>query len=198
VEGFLEHGRVLARVESIRRLDSSVARRGTRRLTKGGMASKLDAARIAGHSGIPMVIANGARPGVLTDLLAGASIGTLFVPPRARLTSKKRWIAFARRRPGGSIIIDAGAAEALLARGKSLLASGIKEITGQFEAGAFVHVTDEAGAELARGVSSFSSSELRRVRGMRSAEAARALGCATAREVIHKDQLVLAREWQQE
>ena len=158
------------------------------------MASKLEAARIAGHSGIPMVIANGATPSVLADLLAGKPVGTLFVPPRNRLTSRKWWIAFALRQPKGSLIVDAGAAEALVSKGKSLLASGLREIRGRFEAGAFVSVTNGDGAELARGVSNFSSSELARVRGLSSAAAARTLGQARPKEVIHRDHLVLAKE----
>ena len=167
---------------------------GTRQTTKGGMASKLEAARIVGHSGIPMVIANGLKPSSLVELLAGKPVGTLFVPPRTRLTSRKWWIAFSLREPKGAVVVDAGAAEALLEKGKSLLASGVQEVKGRFAAGEFVAVVDGTGTELARGVCAFSSSELARVRGMRSAEAAKTLGQSRSREVIHRDDLVLARE----
>ena len=87
--------------------------------------------------------------------------------------------------------------EALLEQGKSLLASGIRDVKGRFEAGAFVAIRNLDGVELARGMSNFSSSELSRVRGMRSTELAKTLGQARAREVVHRDHLVLAREWRQ-
>ena len=80
VDGFLQDGKLLDRVETIAPLRAAAGNRGGRQTTKGGMASKLEAARIVGRSGIPMVIANGTRPSVLADLLAGASVGTLFVP----------------------------------------------------------------------------------------------------------------------
>ena len=193
VDGFFQDGKLIERVETLSQL-SPAAGVGERQTTKGGMASKLEAARIVGHSGIPMIIANGTTPSVLSDLLAGKPLGTLFVPPRNRLTARKWWIAFALRQPKGAVVVDEGAAEALLTKGKSLLASGVREVRGRFEMGAFVSVTNEAGAELARGVSNFSSSELLRVRGMNSAEAARTLGHASVREVIHRDHLVLAQE----
>lgn len=198
VDGFLQDGKPLERVEALRHLSAASVRQTRRDTTKGGMASKLEAARIVGHSGIPMIIANGARAGVLTDLLAGQSVGTLFVPPRNRLTARKWWIAFALRRPEGSLIVDAGAADALLEQGKSLLASGVRDVTGQFPVGAFVAIADEAGRELGRGRTNYSSAELLRVHGLKSADIARALGRPSAREVIHRDHLVLTTELQHE
>ena len=197
VDGFLQNGKPVARVETLRHLRASDGVSGKRQTTKGGMTSKLEAARIAGHSGIPMVIANGARPGVLTDVLAGRPVGTLFVPPRTRLTSRKWWIAFATRQPRGIVVIDAGAASAVIEQGKSLLASGVRAVKGEFVAGEFVTVTDQDGTELARGMASCSSSELARICGLTSAQAASALGVPRVRPVIHRDELVLAREWQQ-
>jgi glutamate 5-kinase len=115
-----------------------------------------------------MIIANGTRGGALAGILAGKPVGTLFVPPRTRLTSKKWWIAYALRRPQGTIMVDAGAAEALADRGKSLLASGVRQVRGRFEAGAFVVLAEEGGQEFARGVSNFSSADLVRIRGLRT------------------------------
>ena len=194
VDGFLQNGTRLERIEQVGQAHQAAIQRSGRQTTKGGMASKLEASRIVGHSGIPMILANGQRPSIITALLEGQPLGTLFVPPRRRLTSKKWWMAFALRRPRGSLLVDDGAAHALVRQGKSLLSSGVREIHGRFEAGAFVAVTDAAGAELARGVTNFSSSELLRVRGLSSREAARALGQLKAREVIHRDQLVLTNE----
>ncbi len=195
VDGLLQDGKPVERIETLERARAAV-RPGTRQTTRGGMASKLEAARIVGHNGISMVIANGHRPGVLTDLLAGQPIGTLFVPPRNRLSARKWWIAFSLREPRGRVIVDGGAAEALGSGGKSLLSSGVLDIQGRFEAGAFVAIADAQQNELARGICNFSSSELLRVRGMKSAEAAKTLGQAKAREVVHRDHLVLAREMQ--
>ena len=196
VDGLLENGKPLERVEALDRFPPSMIRQTGRAVTKGGMSSKLEAARIIGHSGIPMVIANGTNPSTLTDLLAGKSVGTLFVPPRTRLASRKWWIAFSLRQPKGTLWVDDGAAAAILTKGKSLLASGVREVNGQFEAGAFVAIVDPSGAELARGVCRFSSSELVRVRGMNSADVAKTLGLSSPREVIHRNYLVLARELQ--
>lgn len=196
VDGLLQDGKVVERVEALDHGHRAAVRSFPRETTKGGMASKLDAARIAGHHGIPMVIANGTRPSVLTDVLAGAPVGTLFVPPRNRLSPRKWWIAFSFREPRGELVVDAGAAQALSAGGKSLLPSGIVEVKGRFEAGVFVAITDEARQELARGVCNYSSTELLRVRGMKSQDAAKALGRAKAREVVHRDHLVLAKEMQ--
>jgi glutamate 5-kinase len=140
-----------------------------------------------------MVIANGLRPDALTELLRGQPIGTLFLPQR-RLSAKKWWIAFSLRQPTGTLVIDAGAVEALLERSKSLLASGVRGVRGRFDAGAGVAITDEAGVEVARGLCNFSSRELERVRGLRSAQAAGLLGRAGVREVVHRDHLVLSRE----
>lgn len=185
VDGFLKDGKVIERIESLNGLKAASRQGPGRPTTKGGMASKLDAARIVGHSGISMVIANGQRPSTLTDVLAGKTVGTLFVPPRMRLTPRKWWIAFALRRPKGRVILEAGAARALQGRGKSLLASGIADVKGRFEAGDFVAVMSREGIEVARGVSAYAS-----------ADVARMLGVRGAREIIHRDQLVLSEELQ--
>jgi len=193
VDGLMQGGAVLERVDALDQLRTEPSR-GVRQTTKGGIVSKLEAARIAGHSGIPMVIANGTRARVLTDLLAGAPIGTLFVPPKSRLHPRRSRIAFALRQPKGRIVIDAGAADAIVAKGRSLLASGVTGVEGEFAAGDFVSVTDPAGSELARGVSNYASSELLRVRGLKSPDIAKTLGQSKAPEVVHRDHLVLARE----
>ena len=194
VDGVLHNGKPLARIETLQSLESVVLHGLKRSTTKGGMASKVEAARMVGHCGIPMVIANGTQPSILADVLEGKPVGSLFVPPPNRLSSKKWWIAFAHRQPPGVVMVDSGAATALLERGKSLLASGVQKVRGRFEAGEFVAIMDEKGLELARGISNVSSSDLARIRGMKSREAARVLGERTAREVIHRDQLVLSRE----
>ena len=192
VDGFLREGRVVERIEGLDESHDAAVFGGVRATTKGGMASKLAAARIVGHNGIPMVIANGTRPGALSEILAGRPVGTLFVPPRSRLTAQQWWIAFSLRQPKGAVVIDAGAARALTAQGKSLLAAGVVEVRGRFDAGAFVVLVDQQGGELGRGQCNFSAAELARIRGMSSAQAAKALGRPRATEVVHRDRLVLA------
>ena len=194
VDGLLERGRVIERVETLARARQAILPGGKRQTTTGGMASKLEAARIVGHSGIPMVIANGARASVVTDVLAGEPVGTLFVPARKRLEFRKWWIAFARRRPSGTLRVDDGAARALVERGKSLLPSGIRAVEGAFEAGSCVAIASGEGLELARGIAGFSSSELRRILGMSSADAAKALGQPKAHAAVHRNQLVLMKD----
>ncbi|HEX9780334.1 MAG TPA: glutamate 5-kinase [bacterium] len=194
VDGLLKDGRLIERAESLSRGHLALVQEGARQTTKGGMASKLEAARLTGHHGIPMVIANGARPGVLTDVLEGKPVGTLFVPARDRLGPRKWWIAFSLRQPRGTLVVDAGAAQAVRDQGRSLLPSGVRRVQGRFEAGACVSIADEAGREVARGVSNYSAGDLARICGMKSQEAAQALGRARAEEVVHRDHLVLARE----
>ena len=196
VDGFLKDGRVVERVASLKELDGQPVAGSRRQTTRGGMASKLEAAKISGHSGIPMVIANGTRSDVLTAVLAGQPVGTLFIPPRDRLTPRKWRIAFSLRQPRGSVVVDPGAARALQERRSSLLASGVRAVRGRFAAGAFITVVNETGQELGRGVTGFSSEELQRIHGTKSAEAARLLGRPRVPEVIHRDALVLTEEWQ--
>jgi glutamate 5-kinase len=155
----------------------------------GGMATKLQAARIATLSGVGVVILNGKKKGILARALEGAEIGTYFPPSKRKLAGRKRWIAFGLQ-PSGSVVIDEGAAQALLGEGKSLLPAGVLEVAGDFKAGDMVEVLDSGGRSIARGLSSYSSDELRAIKGMRSREAARLLGGA-CQEAIHRDCLVV-------
>lgn len=156
----------------------------------GGMRTKLDAARIVTEAGEVCVIAPGARKNVLVDLMAGEKIGTVFAPAGRKLDSRQRWIALSAR-PAGSITIDDGASRALAKRGKSLLATGITQITGQFDRGDVLMVRDPAGKELARGLTNYSADELALIKGKRSAQFATILGRAAYTAVVHRDNLVM-------
>lgn len=194
VDGLLHEGQLVARLEQVDHTHHAIALGSSRDTTTGGMSSKLAAARIAQQRGIPLVIANGTRPGILQDIVAGKPVGTLIAASGARLTFRKWWLAHAARHPKGTIMIDAGAAEALRTRGRSLLASGITEVQGHFSAGELVSLVDDQRRPLGRGLCAFSSSELQRIRGLKSQDASKTLGRRAPEEVVHRDQLVLTQE----
>ncbi len=156
----------------------------------GGMGTKLKAARIAVQSGIPMFIANAARDGVLRALLSGEEVGTLFVPDSCRLGSRKQWIAFTKH-PAGAVIIDDGACRAVREQGKSLLPIGVVSVQGEFHSGDLIQIINLAGQEVARGLTNFSSWEVERIRGKRSAELEAVLGSTGYEEVVHRDNLTV-------
>ncbi|MEX0655523.1 MAG: glutamate 5-kinase [Phycisphaeraceae bacterium] len=168
----------------------SLARRGTSQWGTGGMLSKLEAARVATEAGEIAVIANGRETNVLARLLDGEPLGSVFVPAARKLDSRQRWIALAAR-PAGTITIDDGAARAVTARGKSLLATGVADLTGRFERGDIVLVRDPRGRELARGLTNYSADELRLIQGKRSTQFAAILGREAYDEVIHRNNLVV-------
>lgn len=162
---------------------------GTSALGTGGVTTKLAAAQMAMNSGITMVIANGSEDRVVERTLEGEMLGTLFAP-HSHLAGRKRWIAYAQA-PQGSIVVDGGAAEAILKRGKSLLPAGVLEACGEFETGAVVSVLDPAGREFARGIANYGAGDLLLIKGRHSGEIAAALGRKDYDEVIHRDNLCL-------
>ncbi len=156
----------------------------------GGMATKVRAAKKVGTYGIPTLIVNGERAGLLPSVLRGGPGGTLFLAPERRLTSRKHWIAFTLRAKG-HLRVDQGAVDALATRGKSLLASGIIEVTGQFEAGDPVGCLDPDGKEFAKGLVNVPSDLLSRMKGLKTPEIQQQFGPQEYEEVIHRDNLVL-------
>lgn len=161
-------------------------------LGTGGMASKLEAAKMATSSGIPVFLGNALRPRILVDAYRGQARGTYFSTSSGPLPSRKYWLKYLTD-VSGEVVVDQGAAEALLQHGKSLLSSGIQEVSGSFQAGEVVAVKDQAGALIAKGVVRYSSQELSWMKGKRSFE----IGPSPSQEVglvIHRDQLVLMRQ----
>ncbi|WP_336250774.1 glutamate 5-kinase [Stomatohabitans albus] len=137
-------------IDDLTALDERHFGRSGSRVGSGGMASKLEAARIGAASGLPTVIANAKRPNVIVDALAGKPVGTVIPPFRHRTESSRLWRAFAHPAKG-QIVIDDGAVDALVNHGASLLAVGIKSITGAFPDGSCVQVLDTLGKPVARG-----------------------------------------------
>ncbi|MFI5352959.1 MAG: glutamate 5-kinase [Candidatus Binatales bacterium] len=163
-------------------------------LGSGGMATKLKAARQAASAGIPVMIASGRDSGVLLNALDPArECGTLILPGRARMKGHKHWIAFALR-PAGTLELDRGAAEALRVKGKSLLASGIRGVQGDFLSGDCVSLLDQDGVEFGRGLVNYPSADVLKVKGRHSYEIPRVLGYKVADEIVHRDNFVLLED----
>lgn len=156
----------------------------------GGMKSKILAAKKVTSIGIPCIIAPGKRKKVLSDILAGVEIGTLFLPQTSRLASRKYWIANTLK-PRGRLIIDDGAKKALLEKGKSLLPSGITAVEGEFVPGDPVVCVDQTGANLAKGLVNFDASDVRKIMGLKTVQISAALGHKDYDEVIHRDNMVV-------
>ncbi len=156
----------------------------------GGMSSKVQAARRAATAGIPTVVASGLQPGVLEAVWQGADVGTFFLPSRSRMQSRKRWLAFASL-PRGGIVVDAGARQALVAGGKSLLPSGIRMTRKSFRAGDVVSLVDTEDREFARGLVNYSRDEVEKIKGLKSHEIVVILGHKPYDEVVHRDNLVI-------
>lgn len=180
-------------LHSIDQVDQSIFDLAVNRSTgisKGGMGSKLKAAQFVTQSGAPVIIAGGRVENVLTRLVAGEELGTLFLPNRRGMAPKKRWIGFTAQ-ASGTLSVDAGAARAIRSGGPSLLAIGIVRVSGSFTKGEVLSVLDEGGVEIARGLTNYSSLELTKIRGLRSLAIAEVLGHCPYEEVIHRDNMTI-------
>jgi len=161
--------------------------------TIGGMKTKIEAAKKAAAYGVPTIIANGNNGSTLEDIFDGKEVGTLFLPSEQSLSGRKHWIAFTLK-SAGEIVIDAGATKAITSSGKSLLPSGIKDVRGSFGVGESVTCIDENGAQIARGLSSYSSNDIRKIMGLKTSDIEGALGYKYSDEVIHRDDLAVIAE----
>lgn len=185
---------VVERIEDARRYVDASQSSG---VGTGGMATKLDAAAIATESGIPTHLLRGPTdefPDPIARVIAGESIGTRFGASDAvSRRSRKSWIAHAAGAQG-TIVVDDGAARAMRERGASLLPSGITGVTGRFEPGAAVEICDASGHRLARGLTSYGSAEIMRIKGQKSDAISELLGYSYAEEVVHRDDLIVLEE----
>jgi glutamate 5-kinase len=159
-------------------------------LGTGGMLSKIRAAKKITAAGVPMIIANGHKKAILTELFEGQCHGTYFVPEKKRLARRKCWIAYTLT-PKGEIAVDTGAANALTNNGKSLLPSGIIDVTGKFGKGDCVAFCIDGGKPLGLGLVNYSSEDIRRIMGLRTSQIIEKLGSKPYDEVIHRDNLVI-------
>jgi len=158
--------------------------------SKGGMSSKLKAAKMITESGGNVIIANGDRPDTLKNIFAAKETGTLFLAKKGYIPARKRWFGFAGKSEG-HVVLDDGASEAIRNKGKSLLPIGITDAGGSFQKGEIVSLLNRQGKEIARGLSNYSIKEVLLIRGKKTSELASILGQQGYAEVVHRDNLQL-------
>lgn len=183
-------------ISLVENVDSSIEKLalGTKsKIARGGMATKIKAAKTAAHFGVPTIIANGKTKGNLSKILQGDDIGTLILPKQNKLTSRKHWIAFTLKSQG-KITVDNGAKTAMVEKARSLLPSGITGVTGDFDPGEQVSCCDEKGVEFARGLSAYSAEDIEKIKGANTSEIKKILGHDSHPEIINRDDMVILKE----
>ena len=157
---------------------------------RGGMPTKLEAARLVTTSGIPMVMAHGREDGVALRAASGEAVGTYFQPAEEKLEARKRWMlsGISQR---GQVIVDDGAAAAVRDRHRSLLPAGVRRTEGDFARGDTVYIVDLQGSPFACGITNYGSADIERIRGLRSGKIEETLGYHYGEEVVHRNNLVL-------
>lgn len=181
------------RLETVSVIDKSVEQMACEApgaVNTGGMASKVAAAKKVTQAGIPAVIACGRDAGSLQKIMAGKAEGTLFLPRAGRMKSRKCWLAYAVK-PKGELFLDAGAAEAVKNKGRSLLPVGVVAVSGDFKEGDPVELKDPSGQVIAVGLTSFRANDVRAIMGRSSREILGILGEKQNDEVVHRDNLAV-------
>ncbi len=182
---------LIRRVEKVDAgIEALAGKRRNNPQARGGMSTKLDAAKLATSSGIATIICNGWERDVLIQAAQGEEKGTLFVPTASRLESRKRWMLSGLSTKGG-IVIDEGAARAVQGQNGSLLPAGIKGIEGEFQRGDIVHILRAEGERVACGIANYSSKDVSRIKGARSGRIQSILGYHYGQEVVHRNNMVL-------
>jgi glutamate 5-kinase len=159
-------------------------------LGRGGMITKILAAKRAAGSGASTVIAWGREPDALLRLARGESIGTLLVAQTQKQQARKQWMAD-HLQLRGSVVVDAGAADKVRSEGKSLLAIGMTSVAGEFSRGDVIAIRDDAGTEIARGLANYASAEARLICRQTSGEFEKLLGYTAEPEMVHRDNMIL-------
>ena len=157
---------------------------------RGGMRTKVTAARLAARSATSTIIANGRYPKVLAELAAGHNVGSLLKATEMKQGARKRWLG-STLRARGRLVLDAGACEVLRRQGRSLLAVGVSAVEGEFARGELVSCVDAMGHEIARGLVNYAAHEVALIKGLSTAQIEPVLGFAREPELIHRDNLVL-------
>lgn len=166
----------------------------TKTSSVGGMKTKIQAAKLAMNAGIPVVIANGAEEDILLRIVEGEPVGTRFLPRKSdRMNDREHWIRFVSP-PRGRIKVDEGAKAALVAKGSSLLPSGIIGVEGVFMPGDTVSIIDSRDIEFARGITNYSSVDIEKIKGLHTGDIERVLGHKEYDEVVYRGNLYLIQE----
>jgi glutamate 5-kinase len=171
------------------RLDSMVSNKGGE-LGRGGMFTKLRAARLAARSGTSSLIAFGRETDVLTRLVAGENLGSYLMAEQTTVTARKQWLA-GQLQLAGSLVLDDGACKVLTGRGGSLLAVGVRQVNGRFQRGEVVRCLDSNGREIARGLVNYNSEEVMKLLGQSSDKIESILGYVDEDELIHRDNMII-------
>lgn len=197
VEGFYDkdprsntNANIIDTVSDVSKYIENVSNKSGTIVGTGGIYTKLQAAKKVMIMGIPCVLAKGKMENVIIKILKGEKIGTFFVPVKKKISHKKYFIAF-NVKPKGKIIIDEGAKEAIIKKGKSLLPSGIVDAVGNFDIGDVVEIEDRKNIKIARGLVNYSAVEVEKIKGSKSSEIEKKLGYKYEDEVVHRNNLVL-------
>ncbi len=180
-------------ISRVDRIDASIEKLAADtagKLGTGGMATKIEAARLATASGVAVVIADGRQPDAILKLAAGEAVGTYFAPVAAKLESRKRWM-MSGLCIRGRLFVDSGASQALKKQKRSLLAAGIKRVEGKCQRGDIVNIYGDDGSRIGCGISNYSSADIEVIKGTHSGRIADLLGYDYGTEVIHRNNLVV-------
>lgn len=181
---------LIPRVEGFKKEIEQFASHIPGALGRGGMLSKIKAAKKVTAAGVPMIVARGTQPDILLRLFEGKAHGTYFVPQGKKLNRRKCWIAYTLT-PKGSLVIDAGAEQAVLRKGKSLLPSGIAGVEGEFGVGAPAAIVNPDRRTIGIGLVNYSAADIRAIMGLKTSQIKERLGAKPYDEVIHRDNLVI-------
>ncbi len=184
------NARLIERVEKIDAPIEALAGGSLDSQARGGMATKIEAARLATASGVATVIASGHQSDVLIRLAFGEGLGTFFPPTASKMESRKRWM-LSGLSTRGELVVDAGAVQALRNSHRSLLPAGVKEVKGSFNRGDIIAITDSQGAQLACGIANYSSQDIVTIKGHRSERIQELLGYHYGDEVVHRNNMVV-------
>ncbi len=182
--------RLIPQVDRIDEKIESLAAGTSGSLGTGGMATKLEAAKLAMASGVNVIIADGREPDIILRLAAGEKAGTHFLPTASKLESRQRWM-LSGLSTKGKLVVDSGAALALKKQKRSLLAAGIIQIEGEFQRGDIVNIYDPQGVRLGCGITNYSSADIAVIKGVHSKKIASMLGYDYGSEVVHRNNLVV-------
>jgi glutamate 5-kinase len=183
--------RLIPLIDDIKEAKGAINGLSQSALGTGGIATKVAAGEEAAVAGIPTIIASGLGARAVERVFdSEEQVGTLILPDQNRLTHRKHWIAYTLK-PAGDVVVDAGAHEALVQKGRSLLPSGLKEVRGVFGVGECVRCLDSQGREFARGLVNYSAQELNQIKGLHTSRIEKILGYKAYDEIIHRGNLVV-------